>query len=152
MGLLYGEYTCRVDDKGRFQMPTALYQQLADDHRSAFVVARGLDPCLVLYPAPIWEAELQRIYTRSQYHEANRTFARLFQSGAAPVALDGQQRINLPKALQQEAGIVKELVLIGALDRIECWAAERYRSWLDESLRRLPALAEAVMQPEGPAA
>lgn len=147
MGLLYGEYSCKVDDKGRFLMPSALHKQLAEDHRTAFVVGRGLDPCLVIYPAPVWETELQRIYSRNQYQEANRSFARLFQSGATPVTLDGQGRLNLPKSLQTEAAIDKEVVLIGALDRIECWSAERYQAWLRSSQERLPALAEQVMNP-----
>lgn len=146
MALLYGEYNCKVDAKGRFLVPTALQSQLADDERTAFVIGRGLDPCLVIYPAAVWEKELQAIYSRSQYHEANRTFARLFQSGATPIGLDGQGRLNLPKHLQDEAGIEKDVVLIGALDRIECWPAERYKTWLIESQQRLPALAEAVMQ------
>lgn len=148
MGLLYGEYNCKVDDKGRFLMPGGLFKQLAEDQRRAFVVSRGLDPCLVVYPAPVWETELQQIYSRSQYHEANRTFARLFQSGAQPVELDSNQRLNLPKHLTEYAQIEKDLVLIGAVDRIEIWGAERYRSWLEASLERLPALAENVMTPE----
>lgn len=147
---LYGEYPLRADAKGRFLLPAALLQ-LLDPSPSRFVWARGLDPCLVLYPEPVWTAELQRLYARNRFDPQARSFARLFQSGAQPVSLDAQHRLLIPKPLwdelmattPQSSQVTTDLTLVGAFDRIEVWAEARYRLWLSEQLPLLPTLADA---------
>lgn len=142
---LYGEYPCKVDPKGRFLMPAALLRQLPEDERAHFVMNKGLDPCLVLYPLKIWEAELNRIYSLNQFVERNRTFARRFQNGATPVEIDGQNRILVPRRLALEAGIDKDALLFGAFDRIEIWSQARYEEWLAQQTDDPAALADQVM-------
>jgi MraZ protein len=154
---LFGEFPCKLDAKGRFLLPAALLRQLPGTETDPpkptetpetpfdFVINRGLDNCLVLYPRPVWEQELVRIMSRNQYDPDNRAFARKFQAGATPVQLDSAKRLLVPKRLAEWAGLQHELVLIGALDKVEIWAQEKYDTWMTEGSAPLEDLARRVM-------
>ncbi|MCE3008286.1 MAG: division/cell wall cluster transcriptional repressor MraZ [Bacteroidetes bacterium] len=142
---IFGEFECKADAKGRFLMPAALLKQLPEDERQSFVINRGLDDCLALYPEKVWQEELTKIYSQNQFVAENRTFARLFQAGAVPVSLDGSNRLLVPKKLAEHASIEKELVLIGSGNKIEIWSQARFEAQLQDHLPRLADISERVM-------
>ena len=51
---LLGEYECKLDAKGRLRVPSGLISQLGEGEKQKFVVNRGFEKCLVLYPLPLW--------------------------------------------------------------------------------------------------
>ncbi len=146
MLLLFGEYECKIDEKGRFSFPASLLKQLPQDMRKEFVIGKGLEKCLVIYPMNVWYEELQKIYKKNQHNPKNQAYARMFQQGASPVKLDKQKRILIPKKLAPYANIKKELVLIGMGNKIEIWDKETYEKWAEE--QSLKELAESVMANE----
>jgi MraZ protein len=81
----------------------------------------------------------------NQFVAENRALARLFQAGATPVDLDSAKRVLVPKRLAEWAGIDKDCVLIGVLNKIEIWSRERYDAWLATGSLPLEQLAERVM-------
>ena len=143
---LFGEYECKLDAKGRFLMPATLQKQLPEAWRDEFVINRGLEKCLVLYPIQVWYEELQKIYAKNQHDPKNLAYARLFQQGATPVQLDKQRRILVPKRLARYANLQKQLLLLGMGNRIELWDQETYEQWSQQF--SLKELAQEVMQPE----
>ena len=165
MPTLFGEYPIKADAKGRFLLPAVLLRQLAPEPAAGaaagaatqtaaaeqFVMGRGLDPCLVIYPLGVWQAEMGALYARNRFDPDTRTLARLYQSGAQPVELDAQKRLLIPKPLWEEltAGEPSpgELTLIGAHDRIEVWTTARYRQWLSAHLPQLTQLAQRLAPP-----
>lgn len=142
---IYGEYECKLDSKGRFLLPSALLGLLREEDRNEFVIGRGMDQHLVLYPVRVWKEELAKIHSRNQYVKKNRAFARRFQAGAKPVRLDGSKRILVPKDLYEWAGMEKEIVLVGAYRTIELWSKPVYEAWLEEEAGEMEHLAEEVM-------
>lgn len=142
---IYGEYECKLDDKARFVLPAALKKQLPKDEQREFVLNRGLDNCLVLYPLKVWEAEVSRIYAKNQFVGRNRAFARKFMNGATPVELDSNARILIPKRLAEFAGIEKDVVLVAAFNRIEIWDKARYEAWIGDENIDMEKLSEEVM-------
>ncbi|MDX1908312.1 MAG: division/cell wall cluster transcriptional repressor MraZ [Bacteroidia bacterium] len=142
---LIGEYDCKLDSKGRFLMPAGLRKQLPEDQQVEFVVNRGLDSCLVMYPIPVWERELERLQSRNQYVKRNRDFLRLFLNGATRIELDGSGRVLLPKRLMEHAGLDKDMILVAQIDKIELWDEATYTKWLAEAGDGLEQLAEEVM-------
>lgn len=145
---LIGEYDCKLDAKGRFLMPAGLRKQLPEDQQSDFVINRGLDKCLVLYPLEVWEKELERLQSRNQYVKKNRAFTRMFLNGATRLGLDGNARVLIPKRLMEHAGFAKEIVLVAQIDKVEIWDKEAYENWLDEPGYDFERLAEEVMHDE----
>jgi len=128
MSYIFGQVECKVDSKGRFLFPAVLLRQLPEEQRQEFVINVGLDNCLTIFPLPVWEAELRKIYAKNQYVEKNRAFARKFQSGAMPVSLDANNRLLIPKRLMDQAAIGADVVLLGAYDRIELWGREQFEA------------------------
>lgn len=145
MKSLIGEYECKMDAKGRFLMPSGLRKQLPEDQQAEFVVNRGLDKCLVLYPNQVWEKELGRIQARNQYVKKNRAFTRWFLNGATPLTLDSSARVLIPKRLMEHAGLEKEVVLVAQIDKVEIWDKATYEDWFNSSDIDFESLAEDVM-------
>jgi MraZ protein len=145
---LFGEYDCKVDAKGRFLFPSVLLSFFEEEEQNDFVINKGMDSCLVLYPQQVWEQEIEKIYSKNQFLEKNRAFARMFQSGAQPVRLDNQKRILIPKKLLECAEIQNDIVLIGAYDRIEIWSKEKFEAWLNVHQQNFANLSEEVMKDE----
>ncbi len=148
---LFGEYPCKVDSQGRFPFPPGLLNQLPTTMRKEFVIARGWEQCLNLYPQTLWIETLKRIHEKSPYNEEQRTFARLFQSGATALTLDNQRRLLIPKRLKAYAQIEKEITLIGMGNRIEIWNTALYEQWLKKHADRFNELSQKVMSHENPA-
>lgn len=142
---IFGEFECKMDSKGRFVLPSGLKKQLPEGEQKEFVVNRGLDTCLVLYPIKVWERELEQIHSQNQYVARNRAFARKFMNGATPIELDNSFRVNVPKKLMGYASLGKELVLIASFDRIEIWDKATYDQWLASDKWDMEELSEEVM-------
>jgi MraZ protein len=100
-----GEYDCKVDDKGRFALPAGVKRQVDPAAQETFVVNRGFESCLVVYPMNEWEKLMAKVRKRiNLFEKKGRTFMRLFQNGATIVSLDSSGRILLPQTLREYAG------------------------------------------------
>ena len=144
---LVGEYSCTLDSKGRFLMPTGLRKQLPIGEKQDYMLNKGLDDCLVLYPIKVWEQELARIQALNMYETKNRAFARIFLSGAASLSLDASDRGLIPKHLAEKVNLSKDIILLAQIDRIEVWDQGAYEKWIADPGYDIAALAEEVMRP-----
>lgn len=142
---LIGEYVCKLDAKGRFILPSALKKQVPGEAADGFVINRGFEKCLVLYPLPVWHQISSEISKLNLYVKKNRDFVRYFQRGATELATDNSNRLLLPKNLIGYAGITKEIVLFAYSDRIEVWDKETYNGLLTDEPDDFASLAEDVM-------
>lgn len=128
---LIGEYPVALDDKGRMRLPTALLRQLGENPNGEnagyeFVVNRGFEKCLTLYPKPVWEGITAKLSRLNRFNDRNRAFIRSFYLGAYPIATDSADRILLQKPLMDYAGLSKEAVLVAMDDRVEIWSPEEH--------------------------
>lgn len=144
MQQLLGEYECKLDPKGRFRMPSDLVGQLGEGAKT-FVVNRGFENCLMLYPEQVWERITNEINQLNLYNKKNRDFVRYFYRGAQKLELDSADRLLITKRLLEYAGIDKDVILSAYNDRIEVWAKDQYDSLLDEEPDDFSDLAEEVL-------
>ena len=142
---IIGEYYCKLDNKGRLLVPSGLRKQLPEGEQEEFVLNRGLGEWLMMYPVKVWEKELEKIQALNPYVQKNIAFKRMFLNGATPVAVDGNDRILLPKRLVDSVGVQQEVVLVGQIDRIEIWDKEKYEAWMNKPGYEFEKLAEEVM-------
>jgi len=98
MANLIGEYEVKLDEKGRFLFPSSLRKQLDPSDQDHFVMNRGFEDCLVLYPASEWEKQTLNMSKLNLYVSKNRKFYRQFHNGATIVNPDNSGRILIPKA------------------------------------------------------
>jgi MraZ protein len=140
-----GEYICKLDAKGRLTVPAGLKKQLDNEGKEGFVVNRGFEGCLGLYPNGDWQAVAAKLNKLNLFVAKNRAFVRKFQNGATKLDMDGNGRILLPKDLMSFGDISKEVVLFAYADRIEIWDRARYNELMSEEMDDFAELAEDVM-------
>ena len=120
--MFMGEYNHTIDAKGRMIVPSKFRELLGNE----FVVTKGLDGCLFVYPNEEWHNIEEKFRTVPLTTKDARKFSRFFFAGAATCELDKQGRILLPAALREFAGLEKDVVLVGVGSRVEIWSKERY--------------------------
>lgn len=144
MQRLTGEYDVKLDSKGRFRLPSQLIRQLGGGDNHVFVVNRGFEKHLTMYPKAVWDELTAKLDKLSLFKANQRKFVRYFYRGASEMSLDSSDRILLPKGLQEYAGIDRELVLFAYKDRIELWAKAEYGDMIGDEPDDFSEFAEDV--------
>ena len=141
--MLMGEYNHTIDAKGRLIVPAKFREILGDE----FVVTKGLDNCLFVYPNDEWQKFEEKLQTLPLTNKNARQFTRFFLAGAASVEVDKQVRILLPSVLREFAGLEKDVVLVGVASRIEIWSRDRWNesiSTYDDDMDEVAANMESL--------
>ena len=120
--MFMGEYSHTIDTKGRLIIPSKFREELGE----TFVVTKGLDGCLFAFSDEEWKAFEIKLKSLPLTNKNARQFARFFVAGATPCELDKQGRILLPATLREFAGLEKDVVLTGMLNRIEIWSKDKW--------------------------
>jgi MraZ protein len=146
MATFIGDYTCKIDAKGRIILPMAFKKQLPASAQDHFVVRRDIfERCLVLYSSEDWNSQLERIRgSINPYNREHNLFLRNFFKGTAELTLDSSNRLLIPRRLMDLAGINRDVVLAGQDGRIEIWAADQYEK-IDMPTDDFANLAEKLM-------
>lgn len=145
MAGLVGEYEVKLDAKGRFLFPSHLRRQLSPAAQESFMLNKGFEECLTLYPMNEWEKLSASLSKINLFKPKNRMFYRLFHQGAKDVSLDKTGRVLIPTAHMERVGLKKEVMLIAYNDRIEIWDKSRYFEMIEGSMTDFADLAEEVM-------
>ncbi|MFA6534090.1 MAG: division/cell wall cluster transcriptional repressor MraZ [Patescibacteria group bacterium] len=127
--MFIGEYQHSLDEKGRLAIPVKFRRELAKA-----VVTKGLDDCLVIYPAAEWKKLADKLASLPISQANTRAFSRLMLAGAMDVAVDGQGRVGLPDYLREFAGLNKKVIITGLYNRVEIWDQakwEKYRQGVE---------------------
>jgi MraZ protein len=140
-----GEYEVTLDAKGRFLLPSGFKKQLPEAELR-FVVNRGFEKCLILYPMQSWEPLHTKISQLNEFDPKARAFRRQFLGGATEVEADTAGRLLLPPTLRDFAGLTKDVILVAAVDKIEIWDSATYKKLFEEfSLEAFSDLGKEVM-------
>ena len=140
--MFMGEFDHTTDPKGRLIVPSKFREELGD----TFVVTKGLDGCLLAYAKPEWDRVTTGLRELSLVNKNGRQFIRFFFAGAAEIEMDKQGRILIPEKLREFAGITKDVVSVGADNKLEIWSKDRYEGLetpsdaMDEIMERLSEL------------
>lgn len=136
-----GEYQHTLDGKGRVIIPSRLRDGLGE----RFVVTRGLDQCLFVYPSSEWVRLEQKLKQLPFTKRDSRAFSRLFFSGAMEVETDKQGRVLIPQNLREYAGIEKDVMFIGVSNRVEVWSEEAWKNYFGQANENYEELAEKLV-------
>ncbi|NLP34381.1 MAG: division/cell wall cluster transcriptional repressor MraZ [Clostridiales bacterium] len=137
--MFMGEFNHSVDAKGRIIIPSKFREDLGEE----FVLTLGLDGCLFAYPYSEWELFVEKLKTLPGTKEA-RQLQRYFMAGAAACEADKQGRILIPAKLRESAGLEKDIVFIGVLNKIEIWSKERWDE--NNDFEDVDAIAERMSE------
>ena len=136
--MFIGEYNHTIDSKGRLIVPSKFREALGDE----FVVTKGLDGCLFVYPMEEWTAFTDKLKDLPLTKKDARQFSRFFLAGAASCEVDKQGRILIPSVLRDFAGLEKDAVLVGVSSRIEIWSRSNWEKISDVDIEDMDNIAE----------
>lgn len=139
--MFMGEYHHTIDEKGRMIIPAKFREELG----STFVITRGLDHCLFVYPQNEWKQLEQKLKTLPFTKKDARAFTRFFFSGATECELDKQGRVNIASPLRQYSHLEKECVVIGVSNRVEIWSKDTWETYFAESEDSFSEIAEGIV-------
>lgn len=137
--MFMGEYHQKIDDKGRLTIPSKLRYELGE----SFIVTRGLDNCLFIYPKEEWNQVISKYKELPNTKDA-RNFMRFFLSGATEVNFDKQGRINIPMPLIKCSDLLKDCIVIGVNERLEIWSKENWDSFIENNEENLSDIADKL--------
>lgn len=120
VSMFMGQYGHSIDPKGRTVIPAKYRADLG----GTFVITRGLDGCLFLYPLTEWQVFVDKLQ-KLPSNQKTRKIQRQFLSKAMEVTVDRQGRILIPALLRTAAGLDKEIVFVGMMNRVELWDKDR---------------------------
>ena len=140
--MFMGEYHHNMDEKSRIIMPSKFRYDLGE----TFVITRGIDSCLFVYPKETWNNITNKLNELSFTKKDVRSFQRFFLSAATICEFDKQGRINISSPLASYANLTKECVIIGVNDRIEIWSKENFDKFLNESMENVTEIAEHLFE------
>lgn len=122
-----GEFEATLDAKGRFLLPAGFKKQLPEEESLHFVINRGFEKCLCLYPVKNWDPLYARIRALNDFDPKAREFRRYFLNGATRIEPDSAGRLLVPPNLKAHADLQKDIVLAAAGDKIEIWDSNKYK-------------------------
>ena len=146
MSSFKGSYEYSVDNKGRVNIPARLRKYVSPEANDTFVVTRGYEQCLFVYPLDEWNKLEQSIRQLTTTNPKHRFFMRTLLERATECQLDGQSRITIPKELLQFASIENEVVILGVLERMEVWNPKIYRAYQTAQSETYENVAQNVLQ------
>lgn len=121
--MLKGEYSHNIDAKGRLIIPA----KMRDDLGEHFVITKGMENCLYIYPETEWEEFEQKLNDLPTTTDKRaRAFAYFFQGSAIDGDLDKQGRTLITSVLREYAKLDKEVVFVGMGKRAEIWDKARW--------------------------
>lgn len=140
--MFMGEYHHTIDDKGRITIPSKLRYELGEE----FIITKGLDGCLFIYPKEEWES-IAKKYKELPNTKDARNYLRFFLSGAVLSNFDKQGRINVNKPLIEYASLIKDCVIIGVNERLEIWSKDKWEEFLNINSSTISDIADNLFAP-----
>jgi len=138
--MLIGEYRHTIDNKKRISIPAKLRKDLGDN----FVITRGLDSCLFVYPESEWQKVVGKLSELPMGKSETRSFVRFMLSGASQSELDQLGRLLIPDYLKDFAGLKKKAVVVGVHSRMEIWDEEKWNEFKNKTESNADELAERL--------
>ncbi len=143
-----GKYLHTIDDNNRLAIPSSI-RKCVDEKKEGkgFFITPGLDKCLALY-SPLHFEETSEKLTKPMFtNRKARNFQRLFFSmSSSVVTCDKQGRIIIPQLHKDYAGLKKEVIIIGVMDKIEIWDLQQWNEFEEDNVQNFERDAEDLFR------
>ena len=136
-----GRYFHTIDPKGRLSIPAKFREVLKERYGTNLIIAHFQD-CLAAYPHEEWTKLEQKLLELPSLQMEVRNFLRRFVSSGVECEVDGNGRVLLPSSSRELAGLSRDAVLVGLMNKFEIWSRERW----DEFMRRSDGSFEEISQ------
>lgn len=112
-----------------------------------YVMTRGLDGCVAVFPLSVWEELMARMNEGTSFlRGAARVFQRHLYGGASLDSLSSEGRMTVPDHLRAYAELEDEVVLVGVATRLEIWNPKRWGEEESALKERAERVSEALSE------
>lgn len=122
--MFLGTHTPKLDEKGRLILPAKYRDELAE----GLVITRFQERCLAIWPVATFAELVQGVRGTSASQQV-RDYQRMLASGASDETPDKQGRVTIPQHLRTYAGLERDCVVVGAINRVEIWDATAWQTY-----------------------
>jgi MraZ protein len=128
--MLRGNYTARIDAKGRLKVPTTFRRHIQETRGAEVYVTSLTGESVRIYPLAEWEGIEQRLALLPSMDPARRKFLDRTNYYGQQTAIDGQGRVLIHPLLRKSAGVMGDVAVLGYLNYLEVWELERFQQRL----------------------
>ncbi len=143
-----GQHRHAIDDNNRLAIPSSI-RKCVDEKKEGkgFFITPGLDKCLALYSPLHFEETSKKLTVPMFTNKKARNFQRLFFSmSSSVVTCDKQGRIIIPQLHKDYAGLKKEVIIIGVMDRVEIWDLQHWKEFEEDNEQNFERDAEDLFR------
>ncbi len=138
--MFFGTYTPKLDDKGRLVLPAKFRDELME----GLVVTRGQERCLTVWSLDDFGQLTERLKQAPVTNRGARDYVRMLFSAASQEVPDKQGRIGIPQVLREYASIDRDVMVIGAMNRIEIWDPVAWRTYSEEQESKFSEISDEI--------
>ena len=124
--MLRGNYTAKIDDKGRLKIPNAFRALVEKEHGTDLFVTSLTGEYVRIYPMPVWMALEEKMARVPSTHPARLRFFDRVNYYGQTAAFDNQGRLIIHPRLRDSAGMTGEVDVLGQYDYLDVWNHERF--------------------------
>jgi len=128
--VLRGNFTAKIDDKGRLKIPTAFRTLIEQEHGPQLFVTSVTGDSVRVYPMPVWIGIETKLARMPSTHPVRARFFDRVNYFGQPAEFDAQGRVLIHPRLRESAGMVGEVDVLGQYDFLEVWNHDRFLSKL----------------------
>ena len=127
--MFYGDSFVTIDTKGRTVIPAKFRDELGEN----FILMRGFDICVNIYPAERFEKFKEAFVNMKTSDETYRIISRRMLGSVQEAEIDAQGRLSISRPLREFAKLKKEVHVIGTGDHIELWDKDEYDRYYENN-------------------
>jgi MraZ protein len=128
--MLRGNYTARIDAKGRLKVPTQFRRHIQENKSAEVYVTSLTGESVRIYPLAEWESIEQRLALLPSMDPARRKFLDRTNYYGQQTTIDGQGRVLIHPLLRKSAAVMGDVAVLGYLNYLEVWELERFQQRL----------------------
>ena len=128
--MLRGNYTARIDAKGRLKVPTVFRRFIQENQGAEVYVTSLTGENVRIFPLKEWESIEQRLALLPSMDPARRRFLDRTNYFGQQTTMDTQGRILIHPLLRKSAGVMGDVAVLGYLSYLEVWELERFQQRL----------------------
>jgi len=123
--MLRGNYTAKVDEKGRLKIPAAFLEELREYGNKFFVTSENGD-FVQIYPMKVWNEIEEKLARLPSHNRAKQKFLTRMNYYGHVVELDTQARLLIGPILREAAQMKGDVNVLGNLTFLEVWNQARF--------------------------
>jgi MraZ protein len=122
--MFFGEYSYKVDEKGRVPLPPKFRRDMKD----AVILTKGTEKYIAAYPLAEWKRLAGSLAAKAVTSASLRKLNRAVFGSAFSASFDRQGRITLPSSLRSYAEIGDTVVVVGVNNYVELWNEDPWKT------------------------